>query len=151
MNKKRLNKILQEMKLQNIPQMLISDPSTIFYLTGKWIHPSERMLALYINLKESNKLFINELFPVYEDLGVEKVWFNDTEDAIEIVANYIDKQVPMGIDKNWPSHFLLRLMDLKGGSSFVNGSNILDKIRACKDLDEINLMREASRLNDIWN
>lgn len=149
MNQERLNKVLREMENKNVPQMLVSDPAAIFYLTGKWIHPGERMLALYINLNGENKLFINELFPVHEDLGVEKVWFNDTQDAIEIVSKYVDKSRPMGVDKNWPARFLLRLMELKGGSTFVNGSAILDRVRMSKDERERELMREASRLNDM--
>lgn len=149
MKTERLNKLLMKMEKENVPQMLISDPSAIFYLTGKWIHPGERLLALYVNLNGNNKLFINELFPVTEDLGAEKIWFNDTQDAVEIIANHVEKNKPMGIDKNWPAHFLLKLMELKGGSAFVNGSAILDKIRMCKDEEERNLMREASRLNDL--
>ncbi|EYE89258.1 proline dipeptidase [Fervidicella metallireducens AeB] len=149
MNEARLKRVLWEMEARNLPQMLVSDPAAIFYLTGKWIHPGERMLALYINVNGNNKLFINELFPVYEDLGVEKVWFNDTQDSVEILSRYVDKEKPMGIDKNWPARFLLRLMELKGGSTFVNGSVILDRVRMCKDENEKDLMREASRINDL--
>ncbi|MEJ8553810.1 M24 family metallopeptidase [Tepidibacter sp. Z1-5] len=149
MNKKRLDKVLKKMESKNIPQMLVSDPAAIFYLTGKWFHPGERLLALYINVSGENKLFVNELFPVNEDLGVEIVWFNDTQDGVEIISKYVDKTNTMGIDKNWPARFLLRLMELEGGSKFVNGSMILDRVRMCKDDEEKNLMREASRLNDI--
>ncbi len=149
MNQQRLNKVLKEMDDKKTPQMLLSDPAAIFYLTGKWIHPGERMLALYINVNGNHKLFINELFPVHEDLGVEKVWFSDTQDAVQIVSKYVNKEKPMGVDKNWPARFLLRLMELKGGSTFVNGSAILDRVRMCKDEKEKDLMREASRVNDI--
>ena len=149
MNNKRLEKVLNKMEIKNVPQMLVSDPAAIFYLTGKWIHPGERMLALYLNLNGNHRLFINELFPVTEDLGVEKVWFNDTQDAVEIVSKYVDKEKTMGVDKNWPARFLLRLMELEGGSKFVNGSMILDRVRMCKDNQEKDFMREASRLNDV--
>lgn len=149
MNTERVKKVLKEMQERNVPQMLVSDPAAIFYLTGRWIHPGERMLALYLNLNGNNKLFINELFPVTEDLGVEKIWFNDTQDGVEIVSKYVEKDKPMGVDKNWPARFLLRLMELKGGSTFVNGSAILDRVRMYKDEEEKKLMREASRVNDI--
>lgn len=149
MNDYRVNKVLDMMREQYIPQMLISDSAAIFYLTGKWIHPGERLLALYLNIDGNHKLFINELFPVYEDLGVEKIWFNDTDDGVEVIAENVAKDKVMGIDKNWASKFLLRLMELEGGSSFVNGSIILDRIRMCKDEWEKNCMREASRLNDL--
>ncbi|MCB2360224.1 M24 family metallopeptidase [Clostridium estertheticum] len=148
MLKERLNKVLKIMAKEKIPQMIVSDPAAIFYLTGKWILSGERMLVLYINLDGQNKLFINELFPINEDLGVEKIWFNDTQSPVEILAKNIDKDAPMGIDKNWPAHFLIKLMKLKGGSTFVNGSEILDRVRMCKDENEKDLMRAASKLND---
>lgn len=149
MKRERLDKVLKEMEKEGIPQVLVSDPAAIFYLTGKWIHPGERMLALYININGNNKLFINELFPIQEDLGIEKIWFNDTQEPVDIVSKYVDKRKPIGVDKNWPARFLLRLMELKGGSTFVNGSSILDRVRMCKDEQEKYLMREASRINDI--
>lgn len=149
MNKERLSKVLRLMEEQKLPQMLVSDPAAIFYLTGKWIHPGERMLALYINLNGKNKLFINELFPVNEDLGTELVWFNDTQKPVEILASCIEKDKPIGIDKNWPSRFLLELINLNAASAFVNGSEILDRVRMCKDEEEKELMREASKLNDL--
>ncbi|RMC98712.1 aminopeptidase P family protein [Clostridium autoethanogenum] len=144
----RLSKVLEKMKSQSVPQFIVSDPASIFYLTGKWIHPGERLLVLYLNINGDKKLFINELFPLEEDIGVEKIWYKDTDDAVEIISKYTDKNLPIGIDKNWPARFLLRLMELKAGSNFVNGSEIIDRIRMCKDDNERNLMREASRLND---
>lgn len=149
MKKQRLNKVIDGMKERNIPQMLISDPAAIFYLTGKWIHPGERLLALYLNVNGHHKFFINELFPVHEDLGIDKVWFNDTNDGVKIISDYIDKVQPLGVDKNWPARFLLRLMELKGDSNFINGSIIIDTCRMCKDEDEKDLMRTSSNLNDM--
>ena len=52
MIQQRLNKVLKIMGEKKIPQMIVSDPTAIFYLTGKWILPGERMLALYINKME---------------------------------------------------------------------------------------------------
>ncbi|MHC6180093.1 M24 family metallopeptidase [Clostridium sp. JNZ X4-2] len=149
MIQERLEKVLRLMEKEKLPQMIISDPSAIFYLTGKWILPGERMLALYITLSGHDKLFINELFPMSEGIGIETVWYNDVQNPVEILAEYVEKDKPMGIDKNWPSHFLLRLMELKGGSTFVNASGIIDKVRMCKDEREKELMRNASKLNDI--
>ncbi len=145
----RLNKVLTKMKENNIHQMLVSDPNAIFYLTGKMISPGERLLALYLNINENHKLFINELFPVHEDLGVEKVWFDDTKDAVKIISEYIEKEKTVGVDKNWPARFLLRLMDLNPNSKYVNSSFIVDSLRMCKDEEEKDLMRNASRINDL--
>lgn len=148
MKNNRLNKILSGMGEENIPQMLISDPGSIFYLTSKWIHPGERLMVLYLNVNGNHKFFINKLFPITEDLGIEKVWYDDTEDGVEIISRYVAKDKVIGIDKNWPARFLLRLMELGGGSGFVNSSPIIDRIRMCKDEEERELMRIASRIND---
>ena len=145
----RLESILEKMKAENLEQMIISDPASIFYLTGKWIHPGERMLALYISTRGEHKLFVNKLFPITEDLGVEIVWFDDTNNAVEILSEAILKDKAVGVDKNWPARFLIGLMELKAGSSYVNGSLIVDRVRMIKDEAEKDFMREASRLNDL--
>ena len=145
----RLNEVLEKMKENDIHQMLISDPNAIFYLTGKMISPGERLLALYLNTNGNHKLFINELFPVHEDLGVEKIWFDDTKDAVKIISEYINNGKTTGVDKNWPARFLLHLMDLKPNNKYVNSSFIIDTLRMCKDEEEKNLMRKASHINDM--
>ena len=145
----RLNKILSKMQENNIPQMLVTDPKAIFYLTGKMIHPGERLIALYLNTNGNHKLLISELFPVYEDLGVEKVWFDDTKDGVLIISEYIEKEKTIGIDKNWPARFLLHLMELNTENKYVNASFIIDTLRMCKDEEEKDLMRNASNINDM--
>lgn len=148
MKTERLNKVLEQMKAAGTTQAIISDSAAIFYLTGRWIHPGERLLALYLNANGNHKLFINELFPVEEDLGVEKVWYNDTQEPVEIIVKYVEKDKTIAIDKNWPAKFLLKLMDLGGGSKFISAASLVDTVRMCKDEEEKELMREASRIND---
>ncbi len=145
----KLTRVLNEMKAQNVPQMIISDPTSIFYLTGAWIHPGERLLALYLNVNGNHKIMINELFPQKKSLGIDIVWYNDVQDGVAMLKEYVETDKVMGIDKAWPARFLLRLQELGGGSSFVNGSLIIDNIRQVKDEKEIELMRESSRLNDM--
>jgi Xaa-Pro dipeptidase len=149
MDQKRLSAVLQGMAVTGIPQMVVSDPPAIFYLTGKWIEPGERMLALHLTPAGPPKLFVNELFAVPEDLGAEKVWFSDTQDGAEVLSRHVRKDQVLGVDKNWPARFLLRLMELKAAGAFVNASDILDRIRMRKDAGEQALMREASRVNDL--
>lgn len=144
----RVQRILDVMKEQRIPQMIISDPIAIFYLTEIKIQPGERMLALYLNINGNHKLFLNDLFHVEENPGLDLVWYNDIQDGVEILCSYVEKDKVMGIDKNWPARFLLRLQELSGGSSFINASYIVDGIRRIKDEEEKNLMRISSQIND---
>lgn len=148
MKQQRLNKILQEMERQNIPQMIISSPASIFYLTGKWIEPGERMLTLYINTNGDKKLVINELFPVNAIEGVELILYKDTDDPIGRLINIVDKTKVLGVDKFWPAHFLIKLMERNAAAGFVNGSPIIDRTRMIKDAEEIQLMKDSSRIND---
>jgi Xaa-Pro dipeptidase len=148
MKQNRLNNILQEMSNTNLNQMILTSPAAIFYLTGKWIESGERLLALYINTNGDKKLVINELFPIHEDLGLDLVWYNDTQDPIVALCGIIDKSKTLGIDKNWQAHFLIRLMEKAAATAFVNGSPIIDKARTIKDAEEIELMRKASYIND---
>lgn len=140
----KLNRIVAKMKEQDMPQMIITDPVAIFYLTGKWIIPGERMLALYINVNGDNHLVLNKLFPQTEDLGVPLTYYDDIEDGVEILSQFIEKDKTIGVDKTWPARFLLRLQELGAGSKFVNGSAIVDKVRQIKDEKERKLMKESA-------
>lgn len=144
----KLENVLSAMKEQDVPQIIISDPAVICYLTGAWILPGERLLALYLNANGNHKLLVNDLFRQTRDLGVEIIYYNDVEDGVEILSRFADKDAPVGIDKNWPARFLLRLQELGCGSRFVNSSAIVDGVRLIKNADEQNRMREASRIND---
>ena len=53
MDTSKLNRILGAMEEKSVPQMIIADPLTIFWLTGKMIVPGERLLALYLNVNGS--------------------------------------------------------------------------------------------------
>ncbi len=148
MFEERINRVLGKMKERGLEQMLISDPPSIFYLTGKWILPNERLLALYLTASGNHKLFVNKLFKVDGDIGMEKVWFTDTDPGCQIIASYTDHEKPLGIDKKMAAKFLLELMDLKAGSSFVNASECVDGARRVKDGDEQAKMIYASQIND---
>lgn len=147
MKELRLKRILDNMQKHNLEQMIITSPASIFYLTGKWIEPGERMLALYINNRGDKKLFLNALFPVSENIGVDIEVYNDNENPIELLSKHILK-TSLGVDKNWPAHFLIELLNKECGVTFVNGGAIIDEVRMIKDEEEINLMREASKVND---
>lgn len=148
MNQERLNRILQGMKDRGVDEMIISDPIAIYYLLGRKIVPGERMLVLYINIDGTTKLVINELFPQDGDVGVDLIWYNDIDDGVKILSDHMTKGKVIGIDKNWASHFLLRLQELHPELKYVNGSEIVDDVRQIKDEEEKQLMRDSSKICD---
>ena len=146
LNKSRLARVIENMRAEGLDQILVTGTPSVYYLSGKWVSPGERMLALYINSDGDAALFANRLFALSGD-GLKLVEFDDTEDPIAMLAARV-KRGKLGIDKNWPSQFTIRLMEAMPGLTPVLGSGPVDDARMCKDAEEIALMREASRMND---
>lgn len=148
MNQGRLSRVLDNMKRYGLEQIVITSPEAIFYLLNIWVHPGERMLALYLNKKGYAKLFINKLFPLETDPGTDMCIYDDIDDPIEYLSESVDENKVMGVDKDWPSHFLIRLMKKKPGLKVEIGSAAVDTARMTKDAEEIKTMIKASEIND---
>lgn len=149
MNQKRVDRILKNLHDRGLSQMMVSDPYSIFFLTGRFIRPGERFLALYLNRDGNHKMFINDLFTVPEDLGVEKVRFSDSDDAVALFCKATDPHAALGVDKKLQARFLLRMMEEHAAAGFVNSSDCVDRVRAQKDGEEREKMRAASHVNDL--
>jgi Xaa-Pro dipeptidase len=149
MNRKRMEQALRRMADAGISQMLVCDPSSIFYLTGEWFSPGERLLVLLLSCEQGPQLFINELFPVRQDFGIPVTFYADIDDPVGLIARKLDPAKPIGIDKKWPARFLLHLMEGLGRDGrYLNSSFILDHMRMVKDEQEIAFMREAAAINE---
>lgn len=146
-NIKRLNKVLEAMKKDSIYQFVITDPHTIYYLTGVRLSPGNRFLGLYLNQDKEYRLINNMLFPL-GDAGIEVTYYNDTESALEKLEHFIKKDEIVGVDKCMASRFLIEMMDLNLAKKYINGSRYVDYVRMQKDEEEIKKMIKASRIND---
>lgn len=149
MKTERLNRVLAKLDAMGIPQMIVTDPVSIRYLTDYSIEPGERLFALYINNKGENKMFVNLLFHVPQDYGVELVRFTDTDDYVSMLGDAVDASAPLGVDKVMPAKFLLPLVKRFQGTNVELTSVCVDEVRACKDAEERELMRRASKINDM--
>ena len=128
--------------------MLLTDPMSICYLTGISMAPIERFYALLLKADGHHYYFLNHLFNVPGDVGVEKVWYSDTDPVPEIVAAHLDKNAVLGVDKDLKARFLLPLMEMKAAAGFVNGSLAVDITRGVKDTGRAEKMRISSAIND---
>ena len=147
MKENRVQKVVKEMRARGLSQLIITAPASVFYLTGKWVYPFERMLALYVNDKGETKLYGNRLFVLAGNVDADLVEFDDTDDCVKILADGVAPGI-IGIDKAWPAHFLIRLMEARPDVRPVVGSPAVDAARLIKDEEEQRLMRESSRKND---
>lgn len=152
-NQERMRKVLAEMKERKMPQLLVSDPATIFYLTNIEIEPGERLATLILKEDGNHVAVINRLFPVSEqELGMPIVKVDDTDEGFGMLGliAQLDTEKQIAVDKNWAAHFLLDLMKRvdKPVSNFDISSKITDDIRSIKSADEIEKMRQVSLDND---
>lgn len=149
MKTQRVNLVMKKLEAMGIGQMIVTDPMSIFYLTGYTIDPGERLFALYINKNGGHKLFVNLLFHVPDGLGVELVRFTDTDDYVGMLCDALDQTMTVGVDKVMAARFLLPLIHGCKQTAFELTSVCVDEARACKDAEEREKMREASRINDL--
>ena len=149
MNLTRVNNVLKQMEERGMDHLIISDPSSINYLIGYDNHPGERMYALVLSLDGHHTLFLNRLFYLDQELDLNIIWYDDTEDGPAKIAEVLKEAHCVGIDKNWEARFLMRVMELANEECcFELGSICVDYVRMHKDEEEIDLMRQSSLLND---
>ena len=146
MNKSRIGCVIENMSACGLDQILVTHAPSLYYLTGHYVAPGERMLALYLNTDGDLRLYANRLFALSDD-ELPIVEFGDTDDCVGILADGV-KPGRLGIDKFWPSHFTIRLMERRRDVTPTVGSAPVDDARMLKDAEEIAIMREASRMND---
>lgn len=149
MRRDRIEHIVDSMRKNHIDQMVISDPSTLFYLTGRFVSPGERLFALYLDTQGGCTFYMNQLQSDCEAMadGAEIVWYSDSEDSIKILSEKILPGAVVAVDKNWASGFLLRLMG-EVSANYVTSNQIIDRIRMVKDAGEIQMMRETQAVNE---
>lgn len=148
MKEERVKRVLQELAQMKLSQMLLVDPMSIYYLTGVYVAPFERFYGLYLRADGKHVFFLNKLFVVPEDVGIEKVWYSDTDAVTDMVATYLDTESPLGVDKDLRAEFLLPLMQKMTSGAVINASLAVDLTRGVKDLEEQEKMRASSAIND---
>ena len=77
----KLEKIYESMSAEGVQYLILSEPSAINYLTGRMIHPGERMMVFLLNAKERRAEFIlSKLFPQEGEVGCPVTYFDDVDD-----------------------------------------------------------------------
>ncbi len=143
----RIERVIKEMNKRHLSQLLVSDATSIKYLTGVSVYPGERLYAFLIRHDGWHVMFANHMFEI-PAIPFEVVRYGDSDNQIELISEYIDKTKVLGIDKQWPAQFLIPLIAKNPGLRIALGSDCVDDVRAIKDEKEIELMKEASRIND---
>ena len=151
MHSERIARVARNLQEMGLSQALVSDPLSIFYLTGYYTQPYERFFALLLRLTDGGvrtTLFCNCLFPDATGAADELVTFSDTDNPVPMVVAACDNAAPLGVDKTLEARWLVPLMNAQAGTCVRLSSAAVDEARSQKDARERELMREASRIND---
>lgn len=108
----------------------------------------DRATILYVSKKNGVKLILNELTNYPKELGVDQEFHGDQDNVAEVISRYTIHDEPLGFDGEYPAKWLLSLREFGAASDYVLGDRALNLQRAHKDAEEMELLREASRMND---
>ncbi len=143
-----MQRVLREMEKAGIPQMVVTNPYSIDYLTGYFELPWERLWALYLNENGEHRLIANRLFTLPQEPDVQVSWYEDGQDGTALLSSFVDHTKLLGVDETMEAGVLLRLMEFNAAARYCTASFCVDTVRAHKDEQEIARMRKASLIND---
>ena len=148
MKEARIKRVMDALKDMGVSQMLVVDPMSIYYMTDVMVYPGERFYGLLLKDNREHVFFINKLFTVPNEVSIRQVWYSDTDPVMDYVAQYVNPDEVLGVDKDLKARFLLPLMECNAAKGFINSSLAVDMTRGIKDDEEQKKMRAASQIND---
>lgn len=142
----RIQKVQQIMKERGINQIILSDLTSIKYLTGCVVPLTQFLLALVINEvgKPTLVTFVATLGKITDE--VVHARYLQHQDSVEFLSNYLDRQGVIAIDKKFPLGYFERLKAFLSLNYCVD--SIVDGVRMIKDGGEQAALKEASRIAD---
>lgn len=148
MQYKRIQNVIDQMKQQQIQQMIVTSPASLFYLTNHWVHPGERFLALYLNISGDVIYFANELFYLSDAVNCHVVRYSDSQSPVDLLFKHLKDNGTIGVDNSLSANFLLDLMSRLRSGTVKLASDCVNLVRMIKDSEEIQLLRRSSLIND---
>ena len=110
MIKERLQRVRACMTRAGLAQLIITQPQAIYYLTGLWCNPMDRLDALVVTQDACRMLCYNLAVIEPEDCTV--TIYRDTGRTIPELSRLLES-VPTGVDGHLQSRFLLPLMQAR--------------------------------------
>lgn len=144
----RVRRTMENLHQMGLDQVLITDPSSIRYLTGYDNDPMERFQALYLAVDGDPTIFVNRMFPDPSPYVENVISLTDTDDPIEVLSRLCVHDAPLGVDGTLESRWLTALMDADAATDYRVATSAVMDARAHKDVEEQELMANASAIND---
>lgn len=146
----RLQRVQALLKEQNWDTLIVSSPGNLYYLTGQYIDPHERLLTIVIQRDSSPHLIAPKLHEGdFVDWSYPLTLWEDGIDTIGELLQHFPKQPgTIAVDPAWPSSFLLSLLDRAPSHRYVTAGAGLSSLRRVKDSEEIDKLILISKWTD---
>lgn len=153
----KIQNLKDTLKENSIDLTLITDPENIFYFSEFLSHPYERFFSLIV-FSDSDPVIICPAMEVLDakssNFSYDVVGISDTDNTWEIVKNTVlsrTKNVStIALEKN---HLNLTryesLVELFPTSEFTEVDTIINSLRLIKTEEELNYLRQASKIADL--
>ncbi|WP_078545109.1 M24 family metallopeptidase [Litchfieldia alkalitelluris] len=154
--KERLEKTTSWLKEKDISFGMLTSTANVFYLSGFYTEPHERLLALFVFQNEEPFLVCPNMEKTQAKASgweYEIVGFSDTDDPWELIKTALSKRniTPdkIAVEKE---HMNIeryeKLHSLYPNSTFISAEEKLHTLRMIKDEKEAAILREAAKLAD---
>ncbi|WHZ02002.1 Xaa-Pro peptidase family protein [Neobacillus sp. YX16] len=152
----RLQKLQAWMRENEIEVSFITSSENVFYLSGFFSNPHERLLALAV-FQEEEPFLVCPGMEVHDVKGSgwsqEIIGYSDIENPWELVHTSINKRLngikKVAIEKEHMNvERYEQLSALFPGAAFVSAEEKLRKLRMIKDAKELKIIEEACALAD---
>ena len=152
----RLEKLKSWMKEKNVDVTFLTSSENVFYLSGYYTDPHERLLALVV-FQEQEPFLVCPEMEIYnaKRAGWEQeiIGFSDTDHPWELIQTSIHKRIKrvskVAIEKE---HLNVeryeKMLELFPQASFVSAEEKLQLLRMIKDAKELKIIEEACALAD---
>ncbi|MDQ0197004.1 M24 family metallopeptidase [Neobacillus ginsengisoli] len=152
----RVEKLQAWMKENDIEVSFVTSSENVFYLSGFYTNPHERLLALAV-FQEKDPFLVCPGMEVHDAKRSgwehEIIGFSDIENPWDLVSNSINKRIngvsKVAIEKEHMNvERYEQLTTLFSGAVFVSAEEKLRKLRMIKDAKELKIIEEACALAD---
>lgn len=141
----RLRRVRAAMERAGLKQLIVTQPQALYYLTGLWANPMDRLDALVIT-KDRCRLLCYVL-AVIEPQDCELTVYSDTGETIDRLSQLLESG-STGVDGYMHSRFLLPLQRQRP-DLLLQVPSCVEECRMLKDEDEIARLRYASEITDL--
>ncbi len=147
----RLDRARAEMRAAGVDAMILSLGHDMPYLMGYHAMPLERLTMLVVPREGTASLIIPRLEAprVHEmDSVFTMIPWNETEDPVAIAHRLLGSASTIAVGDQMWSRFLVDLLAMRTGSSYVRSVTVMEALRSRKDAAEIAALVAAGAAAD---